>query len=322
MKLVPERIDMGKMVDGTWYTDVVDAGKAKNNGRFVRPDSVFHCGGFDGSDPSLQAEPGRFHLYLSKACPWAHRTVVARALLGLEEAISISYVHWLMLDDGWTFDGDFADPLHGRRFLREVYAASDPHYTGRVTVPVLWDKRDQRIVCNESSEILRLLNTDFRPWASSELDLYPERHRAAIDRINSRVYDTLNNGVYKCGFASNQEAYLEAVQPLFETLDWLEAQLADRKWLLGDAFTEADIRLFTTAIRFDPVYYSHFKCSQRRLVDYPNLWRWTRDVYALPGVAQTVDIEHAKRHYFQSHTSINPRGVVPIGPHLDYTPES
>ncbi|MBD0271275.1 MAG: glutathione S-transferase family protein, partial [Acetobacteraceae bacterium] len=267
------------------------------------------------------AEPGRYHLYVSLACPWAHRALIMRALKGLEEAIGVSVVHWLMREDGWTFaegPGTVPDTVNRAAFLHQVYTAADPRYTGRATVPVLWDKRNGTIVSNESSEIIRMLNSAFDGVGAKPGDHYPEPLRAEIDAINARVYDTVNNGVYKAGFATTQAAYEEAVRPLFETLEWLDARLARRRFLMGDALTEADIRLWTTLVRFDAVYAGHFKCNIRRLVDLPNLWAYARDIHQLPGVAGTVNFEHIKRHYYESHRGVNPTGIVPLGPVLDF----
>jgi putative glutathione S-transferase len=271
-------------------------------------------------DGGFPAEPGRYHLYVSLACPWAHRTLIVRRLKRLEGLISHSVVHWYMGDEGWTFADApcvIPDPNLGARTLRDVYRAADPAYSGKVTVPVLWDKQRATIVNNESAEILRMFNSAFDDVGAAPGDYSPEHLRAEIDAVNDRVYRTLNNGVYRCGFAKTQEAYDDAVLPLFETLDWLEQRLSDRSYLVGDALTEADIRLFTTLIRFDSVYHGHFKCNLRRIVDYPALWRFTRSIYALPLIAETVNFEHIKNHYYQSHRSINPTGIVPAGPVLD-----
>lgn len=316
---------MGLLVEGVWRDQWYDT--AASGGRFVRKESAFRNWVTPDGAPGptgrggFKAEPGRYHLYVSLACPWAHRALVMRALKGLEEAISASVVHWLMREDGWTFaegPGVVPDTVNGAAFLHQVYTAADPRYSGRVTVPVLWDKREGTIVSNESSEIIRMLNSAFDGVGAEPGDHYPEALRAEIDAVNARVYDTVNNGVYKAGFATSQQAYEEAVGPLFETLEWLDARLADRRFLMGDALTEADIRLWTTLVRFDPVYVGHFKCNIRRLVDMPNLWAYARDVYALPGVAGTVNFEHIKRHYHESHRTVNPTGIVPAGPALDF----
>lgn len=315
---------MGLLIDGVWHRDM--PASAATGGRFVRREPVFRnwvtADGAPGpsGEGGFKAEPGRYHLYVSLACPWAHRTLIMRALKGLEAAVPVSVVHWLMGDDGWSFEpgeGVVPDPIHGARHLREVYLAADPNYTGRVTVPVLWDRATGTIVSNESSEIIRMFNVAFDGVGARPGDYYPVAHRAEIDAVNDRVYDTVNNGVYKAGFATSQEAYEEAVGPLFETLDWLEDRLSGRRWLVGDALTEADIRLFTTLVRFDPVYVGHFKCNIRRLADYPALSAYTRNLFQSPGVAQTVNLGHIKRHYYQSHRKLNPSGIVPVGPEID-----
>lgn len=316
---------MGLLVNGKWQDRWYDT--ASTGGRFVRKDAAFRnwvtpdgAAGPSGVG-GFRAEAGRYHLYVSLACPWAHRTLIMRALKGLEDMISISTVHWLMRGEGWTFaegPGVVPDTVNDARLLHQVYTAAAPDYTGRVTVPVLWDKRQSTIVSNESSEIIRMFNTAFDQLGARAGDYYPEALRTEIDEINARVYDTVNNGVYKSGFATMQGAYEEAVAPLFETLDWLEQRLGTRRFLTGDALTEADIRLFTTLVRFDAVYVGHFKCNLRRIADYTNLAAYTRDIYQLPGIAETVSIEHIKRHYYESHLSINPSGVVPAGPVLDF----
>jgi putative glutathione S-transferase len=309
---------MGLLVDGHWQDRWYDTDAS--GGRFVRKESSFR----HKITPAGQftAAPGRYHLYVSLACPWAHRTLILRALKGLEDAISISVVDWLMREDGWTFaenPGTMSDTVNGAKFLHEVYVKADPHYTGRVTVPMLWDKQTNAIVNNESSEIIRIFNTAFDGIGAKPGDYFPERHHAEIEALNSRIYDTLNNGVYKAGFATTQHAYEEAIAPLFETLDWLEARLARSRYLIGSDFTEADIRLFTTLIRFDAVYVGHFKCNLRRIADYPHLSAYTRDIYQHPGIAGTVNFQHIKNHYYQSHATINPTGIVPAGPIQDFT---
>jgi len=266
------------------------------------------------------AERGRYHLYVSLACPWAHRTLIFRALKGLETAISLSVTHWLMGEEGWTFDdgpGVVPDPVGARR-LYEVYLRSDAAFTGRVTVPVLWDKKRGTIVSNESSEIIRMFNSAFDGVGATPGDFYPAELRDEIDRLNARIYADVNNGVYKAGFATSQEAYEEAVRPLLATLDMLEDLLATRRYLCGERLTEADWRLFTTLARFDAVYVGHFKCNLRRLVDYHNLWAYARELYQQPGVAATTNFTHIEGHYYQSHRNINPSGVVPVGPDLDF----
>jgi putative glutathione S-transferase len=314
---------MGLLVDGAWHDEWYDTGAT--GGRFVRKDSAFrNWVTADGSpgptgEGGFPAEPGRYHLYVSLACPWAHRTLVFRKLKSLEPLINVSVVHWLMREQGWTFrdgPGVVPDPVLGARHLHEIYSAAQPRYTGRVTVPVLWDKKRRTIVNNESSEIIRMFNSAFDGVGAGAGDYYPAPLRAEIDALNARIYDTVNNGVYKAGFATTQEAYEEAVVPLFDTLDGLEERLGQRTFLCGEALTEADWRLFTTLVRFDPVYVGHFKCNLRRIADYPNLSRYLADLLAVPGIAATVNLEHIKRHYYQSHRTINPTGIVPLGPVL------
>ena len=315
---------MGLLVDGQWQDRWYDTDK--NKGRFVRSDAQFrHWVTKDGSPgPSgnggFEAEPDRYHLYVSLACPWAHRTLIFRKLKGLESCISVSVVHWLMAEKGWTFaegEGVVADALNHADYLYQVYLAADGNYSGRVTVPVLWDKKQQTIVSNESSEIIRMLNSAFDDIGAKPGDYYPERLREEIDQVNERVYDTINNGVYKAGFATTQEAYEEAVHPLFESLDWLDTTLSHSPYLCGTSITEADWRLFTTLVRFDAVYHGHFKCNLKRIADYPHLGAYLRELYQHPGIAETVNFQHIKGHYYQSHTMINPTGVVPAGPELD-----
>ena len=317
---------MGLLIDGIWHDRWYDT--SASGGRFVRSDAQFrNWVTADGSpgpsgEGGFRAEPGRYHLYVSLACPWAHRTLIFRQLKGLEGMIGVSVVNWLMREQGWTFvesPGVTGDRLHGADFLHQVYTRGRSDYSGRVTVPVLWDRETGRIVSNESSEIIRMLNSAFDGVGAAPGDYYPEPLRAEIDRINARVYATVNNGVYRAGFATTQEAYEEAVTELFASLDWLEDLLAQRRYLAGERVTEADWRLFTTLLRFDPVYHGHFKCNLRRLADYPNLWGHTRELYQWPGVAGTVDFAHIKGHYYASHGTINPTGIVPLGPILDFT---
>jgi putative glutathione S-transferase len=314
---------MGLLVDGEWRDQWYDT--AKSGGRFQRQDSAFrHWVTADGApgpsgEGGFEAEPGRYHLYVSLACPWAHRALIFRALKGLEAMIDVSVVHWLMRDQGWTFaegPGVVPDPIGGAQFLHQIYTRADPRYTGRVTVPVLWDKQRGTIVNNESSEIIRMFNSAFDGVGAKPGDYYPQALRGEIDALNERIYGTVNNGVYKAGFATTQEAYEEAVGPLFETLDWLEERLDGRRFLTGDAVTEADWRLFTTLIRFDAVYVGHFKCNIRRIADYPRLSAYLRRLLAVEGVAETIDFGHIKRHYYESHRTINPTGIVPVGPDL------
>jgi glutathionyl-hydroquinone reductase len=317
---------MGMLVGGKWQTQKELWGDT-STGRFRRTETQFrNWVTADGSpgpsgEGGFEAAPGRYHLYVANACPWAHRTLIMRALKGLEEMISLSVVHWFMGDDGWTFEpgeGVIGDPLFGAQFLHEIYIAAKPDYTGRVTVPLLWDTECGTIVNNESAEIIRMFNAAFDGVGAAPGDYYPEDFRDEIEAVNARVYDTLNNGVYKSGFATTQGAYEEAVGPLFDTLDWLEERLSRQRYVAGDRLTEADIRLFTTLVRFDPVYHGHFKCNVRRLVDYPNLWALTREIYQMPDVRETVHFDHIKRHYYMSHRSVNPTGIVPVGPAIDF----
>jgi len=316
---------MGLLIDGVWQDRWYNT--ASTDGRFIRESAQFRnwltADGNPGSTGKggFKAEAGRYHLYVSKACPWAHRTMIFRLLKGLGSMISVSVVHWLMADCGWTFEpgeGVVADPIFNAKYLYEVYNHADPKYTGRVTVPILWDKNTQTIVNNESSEIIRMFNSAFNELGAKESDYYPEELREEIDALNDRIYHGVNNGVYKSGFATTQDAYEEAVKSLFETLDFLDDRLSTRRYLTGDRVTEADWRLFTTLVRFDAVYVGHFKCNIRRIVDYPNLWGYLRDLYQTPGVAETTDLIHIKRHYYQSHEKINPTRIVPIGPEINF----
>jgi putative glutathione S-transferase len=293
--------------------------ETSEKGAFVRQQSVFRERVSADGSTGFPAEPGRYHLYVSLACPWASRAVITRKLKGLQEAIPMTIVDPVRDERGWRFFDDHPDPVHGFEYLSEAYELSEPDFEGRVTVPLLWDTREDRAVNNESSEIIRMLNTEFNQWAGDPgLDLYPEPLREEIDRINARVYDSINNGVYRCGFASTQWAYEEAFVELFEALDWADDLLAGRRYLLGDRITEADWRLFVTLIRFDAVYVGHFKCNQRRIVDYANLWPYARELYQLDGVAETVDFDHIKRHYYMTHEQINPSRIVPNGPVVDW----
>jgi glutathionyl-hydroquinone reductase len=314
---------MGRLVDGVWQDVWYDT--METNGRFKRSVSQFrNWVTADGSpgpsgEGGFKAEAGRYHLYVSLACPWAHRTLIFRKLKKLEEMISLSIVDPLMLSNGWELKGEnggTGDHLFGSRTLWQVYVRADPNYSGRVTVPVLWDKQKDTIVSNESSEIIRMFNSAFDHLTGSTADFYPEELRTEIDALNARVYDAINNGVYKAGFATTQEAYEEAVTALFAMLDELENRLGSQRYLFGDRMTEADWRLFTTLARFDPVYVGHFKCNIRRIADYPNLYGYLRDLYQVPGVADTVDINHIKEHYYRSHRMVNPTGIVPVGPEL------
>jgi putative glutathione S-transferase len=301
----------------------------KNNaqGEFVRWESRFRNWiTADGSagptgEPGFAAEPGRYHLYVSYACPWAHRTLIYRKLKGLEGIIDVSVVHPLMPEVSWVF-GDYPgatqDKANGTQALYEVYQLADPLFDGVVTVPLLWDKKSQTIVNNESSEIIRMLNSSFDQWGKKYVDFYPEPLRADIDEVNDIIYENINNGVYRTGFATQQKAYEQAFDQLFETMDLLEHRLSTRRYLMGNEITEADWRLFPTLVRFDPVYVGHFKCNKKRLIDYPNLWAYTRDLYQVPGIAETVDMDHIKYHYYGSHDMINPTGIVPKGPDINF----
>lgn len=312
---------MGLLVKGVWHDDWYDT--KSTGGAFVRQDAQFRDWVSPQPGARFPAEAGRYHLYVSLACPWASRTLILRKLKGLEEAISLSIVDPLMGKEGWVFSdgpGCIPDTVNGFAHLRQVYTLAKADYTGRVTVPVLWDKRSRTIVNNESAEIVRMLNGAFDAFATRSLpDQYPQALRPQIDAINARVYDAVNNGVYKAGFATRQDKYEAAVIALFAALDELEALLARQRFLAGSRFTEADWRLFTTLVRFDPVYHGHFKCNLRRLADYPNLWGYTRDLYQTQDVALTVDLAHIKRHYYGSHVTINPTGIVPLGPVVDFT---
>lgn len=317
---------MGKLVEGRWVDQWYDT--KSTGGRFVRQNSQFRdwvtADGRPGpnGENGYPAEVGRYHLYVSLACPWAHRTLIMRALKGLEDMVSVSVVNPLMREHGWTFEegeGVIPDPILNADYLYQIYNHADPKFTGRVTVPVLYDKKRDTIVNNESSEIMRMLNTAFDDLGAQAGDYYPEDLRDEIDEVNDFVYDTINNGVYKAGFATEQSVYEEEVKKLFSALDRLEDHLEHRDYLVGNQLTEADIRLFTTLIRFDPVYYGHFKCNVRQIRDYSNLWTLTKRIYHLPGVAETVDFEHIQNHYYRSHDSINPNRIVPYGPKMDLT---
>ncbi|MEL6957834.1 MAG: glutathione S-transferase family protein [Pseudomonadota bacterium] len=317
---------MGQLVDGVWHDvwyDTKSTGGAfkRTTAKFrnwITPDGSAGPSGEGG----FEAESGRYHLYVSYACPWAHRTLVFRRLKGLEDHISISAVHPDMLSDGWTFETDehgaTGDTLYGLPFARDIYTKAVPDVSGRVTVPILWDKERETIVSNESSEIIRMFNSAFDGITGNTDDYWPEEMRDEIEEVNARIYDTVNNGVYKSGFATSQEAYEAAVYPLFDSLDWLEERLSTRRYLMGDRLTEADWRLWTTLVRFDAVYHLHFKCNRKRIVDYPNLWAYTRELYQVPGVAKTVNMAHIVRHYHYSHESINPHRIIPINPVLDF----
>jgi glutathionyl-hydroquinone reductase len=315
---------MGLLVDGVWQEDV----SRTKEGHFVRPATHFHdFVTADGSagptgDGGFAAEKGRYHLYISLACPWAHRTLIFRALKRLDDVVSVSIAEPLYGKTGWQFGtvpGATIDSVNGKSALADIYLLADPHYTGRVSVPVLWDKKQRTIVNNESSEIIRMLNSAFEAFTDAHTDYYPAELRGEIDRINDTVYSSVNNGVYRAGFATSQEAYEQAARGVFATFDQLEQRLSRQRYLAGQRITEADWRLFTTLVRFDSVYYSHFKCNLRRVADYPNLSNYLRDLYQVPAIADTVSIDHIKRHYYGSQRQVNPTGIVPIGPLLDFT---
>jgi putative glutathione S-transferase len=317
---------MGMLVEGRWHDVWYDTKSSK--GRFVRSEAQFRNWVTSDGSPGptgkggFRAERDRYHLYVSFACPWAHRTLIYRKLKGLEPLIPISAVNTYMGKEGWTFDdgpGVIPDSVNGVERLYELYTLADPSYSGRSTIPILWDKHERTIVSNESADIIRMFNSAFDRVGANDLDFYPQALRKEIDEINTLVYANINNGVYRTGFATTQEAYEEGYNALFAALDEVEARLATRRYLTGDRITEADWRLFTTLVRFDPVYYGHFKCNKRRLVDYPNLWGFARDLYQTPGVADTVHIDYIKMHYYGSHATINPTGIIPAGPDLDFS---
>ena len=317
---------MGLLVDGKWQDNWYDT--KSTGGAFERAAAQFRnwitrdgSAGPDGK-AGFKAESGRYHLYISHACPWAHRTLIFRTLKDLRDHIDVSVVHPDMMEDGWSFetdsDGATGDKQFGLPFARDIYTRANPTFTGRVTVPILWDKQQGTIVSNESSEIIRMFNSAFNDVTGNKDDYWPKEMRDAIAPVNDRIYDTLNNGVYRCGFATSQEAYDAAIGPLFDTLDWLEDRLSINRYLMGDKITEADWRLFTTLVRFDSVYHLHFKCNRKRIVDYPNLWGYTRELYQWPGVAETVNLTHIVRHYHYSHESINPHRIIPTNPVLNF----
>lgn len=317
---------MGLLIDGVWHDKWYDT--KSTGGRFVRKDSQFRNWITPNGEPGptgeggFPAEPNRYHLYVSIACPWASRTLIMRALKGLEEMISVSVVHYHMGKNGWTFqggDGVIPDPLFNADYLHQIYTHVDSTYSGRVTVPVLYDKKRDTIVSNESSEIMRMFNTAFDDIGAKPGDYYPEDLQDEIDRMNEHVYDTINNGVYKTGFATKQSVYEEEVAKVFNTLDKLEAHLENHDYLVGDRLTEADWRLFVTLVRFDSVYVGHFKCNLRTITSYPNLWLYTRKLYNYPGIKETVNFQHIKGHYYTSHDTINPNRIIPAGPELDWS---
>ncbi|WP_318505121.1 glutathione S-transferase family protein [Photobacterium leiognathi] len=316
---------MGLLVDGKWHTDWYDT--KSTGGKFERKASSFRnwitkdgSAGITG-EAGFKAEPNRYHLYVSLACPWAHRAIIYRQLKGLDSMIPMSVVNAYMGENGWNFeagDGVVADPIFNAQFLHQIYTQADPDYTGRVTVPVLWDKHKQTIVSNESADIIRMLNSAFDDVGAVKSDFYPQALRQQIDELNDFVYANINNGVYRAGFATTQEAYDEAVIALFDALEVIEQRLSTQRYLLGDHITEADWRLFTTLVRFDAVYVGHFKCNLKRIVDFPHLWGYVRDLYQVEGIAQTVDIDYIKAHYYGSHETINPTRIIPKGPELDF----
>ena len=314
---------MGLLVDGVWQDDV----SRTKDGHFIRPTTQFRNwvtpdgGGGSSGAGGFVAEAGRYHLYVSLSCPWAHRTIIFRKLKGLENVISMSIVSPDMLKDGWTFnvaEGSSGDTANGKSKLSEIYLLTDPRYSGRVSVPVLWDKKRKTIVNNESSEIIRMFNSAFETFTNVHTDYYPEKLRAEIDRLNDLIYPNINNGVYRAGFASSQTAYEQSFRNVFDALDEVEQRLSQHRYLVGNTITEADWRLFCTLIRFDAVYYSHFKCNWRHIYEFPNMSNYLRDLYQVPGVAETVSIEQIKRHYYGSQRQVNPTGIVPVGPQLDF----
>ena len=318
---------MGQLVNGVWKDEWYDTDA--HGGEFVRSNAKYRnwitADGTPGhtGEGGFKPDSGRYHLYVSYACPWAHRALIFRQLKDLQDHIGVSVVHPDMLGEGWEFRQDFpgttGDRLFDSDYLRDIYLKANPNASGRVTVPVLWDRERETIVSNESADIIRMFNAAFNALTGNEDDYWPEHLRDRIEAVNSRIYDSVNNGVYKAGFATSQAAYDKAVGPLFDSLDWIEGLLARTRYLTGDTITEADWRLFTTVVRFDSVYHTHFKCNRRRIVDYPNLWGWARELYQWPGVAQTVRPDHYVRHYYYSHKTVNPHRIIPIGPDEDWT---
>lgn len=306
---------MGLLVEGLWRDAWYDT--SGSAGSFVRQDSRFRRRITADGSSGVPAAGGRYHLYVAGACPWCHRTMIVRRLKQLEGVISLSAVEPLMLEHGWTFATP--DPLTGARHIYEIYQQADPTYTGRATVPVLWDKETRMIVNNESSDIVRMLNSEFGAFTANRTDFYPAELAAEIDALDARIYETVNNGVYRAGFATRQAPYDAAVTALFDTLDWLDARLSQQRYLLGDRLTEADWRLFPTLVRFDAVYYGHFKCNLRHIYEYPALWAYTRELYQMDGIAETVTLDDYKIHYYGSHRTINPTGIIPRGPVLDFS---
>jgi putative glutathione S-transferase len=307
---------MNMLVDGEWTTGAYES--TTDKGEFDRQETDFRSRVRDDPDAEFPAESGRYHLYISRACPWAHRAAMTRALKGLEDAVSLSIVEPVRIDDGWEFSAEYPDPLYDADYLREIYTRADADYTGRVTVPVLWDRERGTIVNNESEEIMRMLDTEFDDLAERDIDLYPEGYRDEVDRIIEAIYEPINHGVYRAGFAGSQAAYDEAVSELFDALDHWETVLADQRYLAGGRLTEADLAMFATLVRFDHVYHTHFKCNRQAIHEYPNLWNYTKELYGLPGIVETVNLDHIVRHYYESHGDLNPERIVPTGPDIDF----
>ncbi len=307
---------MNMLVDGEWRVDAYES--TTEDGEFDRQETTFRDRVSDDPSARFPVEPGRYHLYVSRACPWAHRTAMTRALKGLEDAVSLSLVEPVRIDDGWEFSEAYPDPVNGEQYLRDVYVSANSEYTGRVTVPVLWDRERETVVNNESREIMRMLDVAFDSLAARDVDLWPEGYRDEVDAVIDDIYDPINNGVYRAGFAGSQAAYDRAVTDLFDALDHWESVLADQRYLAGDVLTEADLAMFATLVRFDHVYHTHFKCNRRAIHEYPNLWNYTKELYQLPGVAGTVNLAHIVQHYYRSHGDVNPSRLVPVGPDVDF----
>ncbi len=304
------------LVDGEWRTDAYES--TNEDGEFNRQETSFRNWIRDDADAEFPAESGRYHLYISRACPWAHRAAMTRQLKGLEDAISLSVVEPVRINDGWEFSAEYPDPLYGEDYLRDIYTRADDAFTGRVTVPVLWDKERETIVNNESREIMRMLDTEFDAHAKHDVDLWLEGYREEIDESIDSIYEPISNGVYRAGFADSQDAYDEAITELFDALDHWESVLEDQRFVVGDVLTEADIAMFVTLIRFDHVYHTHFKCNKKAIHEYPNLWNYTKELAQLPDVAETINIDHITRHYYMSHGDVNPKRLVPVGPDIDF----
>lgn len=307
---------MNMLVDGEWRTDAYET--TDEEGEFVRQTTTFRDWIGNAPDAEYPPEPDRYHLYISRACPWAHRTAMTRALTGLEEVVSLSLVEPVRHDEGWEFSNDYPDPLYGMDYLREIYVKADPEFTGRVTVPVLWDTERETIVNNESKEIMRMLDTKFGDYDNG-VDLYPAELQDEVDQIIEDVYDPINNGVYRAGFADSQSAYDDAVEDLFTALDHWETVLDEQRFLAGERLTEADLAMFATLVRFDHVYHTHFKCNRRAIHEYPNLWNYTKELYQIPEIRRTVNVEHIVEHYYRSHGDVNPKRLVPVGPDVDFS---